>query len=271
MTNLFSAVITALVGCGGGGNSNLAPTTYSPINAVNSASQITLDCNTGKFFYSGDTAVENNIWGAKRASFSDYFQCVGIGTLPDGSTAARWKWDWKNEGGTGVKAYPEIIYGWKPGTKRTNTDLPIRVGDIKEMKLEVDIISSGTGQYNTLIDVWVTNTKNPTVWGSPPLTREIMIWKGNYLRCNQLCGTGVVLGGKHWRMSHTDVPGSWQRVYFYDEEDAGNVYNIKDFLDYMKQSGQLSDDEYISSIEIGNEIWDGAGETTVNKFKVTVK
>jgi len=275
MTTIISAVLTALTGCGGGGGTSEStlPTTNSIIVA-GSAAEVRLNCTDWKFISSGDAAVENNIWGFQRATFSDWNQCVGIGTNPAGDTLGRWTWNWKNEPASGVKAYPEIIYGKKPAKASTNTKLPIMVKNIQEMNLDLDYVTAATGEYQMLIDLWITSTDHASTWDSPPVTREIMIniEKSIYCHPAPLCETHAI-GGRNWGVSVQDVAGSWQRIQFNSNVPltGHNTFDLKAFLDHLRSIGQLRDDEYVSSIEFGTEIYSGQGETRVNKFRVTVK
>jgi hypothetical protein len=274
MTTIISALFTALAGCGGGGGTSDTTLTTNAIIGAGSAAEVQLNCTDWKFIKSGDTAVENNIWGYSRATFTDWHQCVGIGTTPTGDTVGRWTWDWKNEPASGIKAYPEIIYGKKPAKASTNIKLPIKVQDIHEMSLELDYVTAATGEYQMLIDLWITSTDNASTWSTPPVTREIMIniEKTNYCHPIPLCELHTI-GGRPWGVSVQNVAESWQRIQFNSPTPltGHNTFDLKAFLDHLKVIGQLSDNEYVSSIEFGTEIYSGQGETRVNKFRVNVK
>jgi hypothetical protein len=273
MVTFVSALLTTLAGCGGGAGSESTLTTNSFITA-GSAAEVKLTCTDWKTISSGDTAVENNIWGYRRATFTDWHQCIGVGTTPTGDTVGRWTWDWKNEPASGIKAYPEIIYGKKPAKASTNVKLPIKVQNIQEMNLDLDYVTAATGEYQMLIDLWITNTDNASTWDTPPVTREIMIniEKSTYCQPAPLCETHFI-GGRNWGVSVQDVAGSWQRIQFNSNVPLTgyNTFDLKAFLDHLKSIGQLRDDEYVSSIEFGTEIYSGQGETRVNKFRVNVK
>jgi hypothetical protein len=273
MATIISALLASLTGCGGGGSSD-STSNITPILAASSAAEVNLSCSNWRFISSGDTAVENNIWGYRRATFTDWHQCIGIGTTPTGDTVARWTWDWKNEPASGIKAYPEIIYGKKPAKPSTNTKLPIKVQDIQEMTLDLDYVTAGTGEYQMLIDLWITSTANADTWDTPPVTREIMIniEKSNYCHPIPLCEL-YTIGGRPWGVHIGNYPNTWQRISFSTPVPltGNNLFDLKAFLDYLKSIGELRDDEYVSSIEFGTEVYSGQGETRVNKFRVNVK
>jgi hypothetical protein len=275
MATFVSALFTALTGCGGGGGAASDPiVATNSVIVASSAAEVKLTCTDWKTISSGDTAVENNIWGYRRATFTDWHQCVGIGTTPTGDTVGRWTWDWKNEPASGIKAYPEIIYGKKPAKPSTNTKLPIMVKDIQEMSLDLDYVTAATGEYQMLIDLWITSTDNASTWSTPPVTREIMIniEKSNYCAPVELCEL-YTIGGRTWGLHIGDYPGTWQRLQFNSNVPltGHNTFDLKAFLDHLKSIGQLRDDEYVSSIEFGTEVYSGQGETRVNKFRVNVK
>ena len=84
-------------------------------------------------------------------------QCIGLETSADGSAAAQWTWDWLDFIG-GVKAYPEIIFGQKPGTQSTTPELPRPVNQISSLVMRYDITSTSSGTANLAFDIWLTNT-----------------------------------------------------------------------------------------------------------------
>ena len=232
---------------------------------------IKLESSNWKYIVSGDVAVENNIWGYQAATFNDWQQCIGV-ISELGNTSARWVWDWKDEPASGVKAYPEIIYGKKPGKPSTNFILPAKVQSIQRLILDVDYETIATGKYQTLINVWVTDSGYANDWTSPPILREIMIVieKSNH---NLSKWKTCVIGNQIWN-THIENPiNSWQRISFEMSESLTGIqqFNLKEFLDYLKSIRELNNNDYISSIEFGTEIYSGQGETRVKKFKVTVE
>src|SRR5689334_2708407 len=76
----------------------------SPAIALNCADQVTLDI--------GSYRAENNTWG--KGGLRGWSQCIGIAANARGTVAGRWTWNWPNSDDH-VTAYPEIIFGQKPG------------------------------------------------------------------------------------------------------------------------------------------------------------
>ena len=106
---------------------------------------------------------------------------MGATALPqaDGqppAVAAHWTWDWKQVGDN-VKAFPEIVFGHKPGFPKTSTTLlPRKLSTLQTLTVEHDITTEREGAGNLSIDMWLTANGNPTTFAVPPITHEVMIW-----------------------------------------------------------------------------------------------
>ena len=85
---------------------------------------ITVNCIDQANVESGVYRAENNTWG--KGTLSGWSQCIGLGLGTDGTLMGRWTWNWLNSGDN-VKAYPEIIFGQKPGSVTTSADLPRKI------------------------------------------------------------------------------------------------------------------------------------------------
>ena len=187
----------------------------------------------------------------------------------------QWTWNWPNSGNN-VKAYPEVIFGQKPGNLTTSADLPRKIDSIDELTIEYDVISTHTGSGNLAFDFWLTDTENPSTWGVPPITQEIMIWLDRY---------GGMQPGGSW-VEQINIDGAlysvykgenygqgWRYIAFVQENlplEAGTL-NLVNFLSYMRDKSFVAGDEYIASIEFGNEVIGGTGETILNKYEVSVR
>ena len=138
------------------------------------ASDLALNCEDQATLNSGSFRAENNTWG--KGTLTGWSQCIGLQASDDGTLVARWTWDWPISGNN-VKAYPEMIFGQKPGTPSTTADLPKQVNSLSEVLISYDVTSTHTGSGNLAFDIWLTDTDNPDTWGVPPITSEIMIWR----------------------------------------------------------------------------------------------
>jgi hypothetical protein len=248
------------------------PTPIPTATAPASSSGIPLNCDDGASVVSGLYRAENNTWG--KGTLSGWSQCIGLRLGPDGTLAGSWTWNWLNSG-TNVKAYPEIIFGQKPGTSTTSPDLPAKISSVGALTMAYDFTSTHTGSGNIAFDIWLTNTQDSAKWGVSPITHEIMIWLGSY---------GGMRPGGHW-VEQVKIDGTlfdvytaekwgdgWRYIAFAPAKNlpgAGSL-NLVSFLSYMQGKSITTGDEYIASIEFGNEVAGGAGETTLNKYAVSL-
>lgn len=231
-----------------------------------------MKCDDEALINSGDYRVENNTWG--KGNLSGWSQCIGIEPAIDGAITAHWTWDWLNAG-YNVKAYPEIIFGQKPGGATTTKALPIRLSDIDLLTVSYDVSSSNSGSGNVAFDIWLTDNPDPMIFGTPPITHEIMVW------LDQQGGLGpsgnfkerVTINGSIYAVFVAPKWGEgWEYVAFFSPESrlgAGTV-DLGSLLEYMQQKNLATGAEYLASIEFGNEIATGSGETMVKSYSVSL-
>ena len=96
---------------------------------TDSISAIPLNCDDQAVIDYGVYRAENNTWG--KGTLSGWSQCIGLGAGLDGTLVGRWTWDWPISG-TNVKAYPEVIFGQKPGSTTTSSDLPRQISSVSD-------------------------------------------------------------------------------------------------------------------------------------------
>ncbi len=249
----------------------MAPPTETAVPASAAASAVELNCEDQAVLDDGSFRVENNTWG--KGDLTGWSQCIGLKANADGTAAARWKWDWPASG-SNVKAYPEVIYGQKPGGTSTTPDLPRQVNGLNELVVSYDYTTTTSGSGNLAFDVWLTDTDNPDTFGVPPITTELMIWVDNF---------GSLGPGGNWEevIKIDGVPYSlytaknwgdgWDYVAFVMTEPQTGDINVVSFLKYMKEKGLITGEEYVASVEFGNEVVGGKGETFLNMFSVSVR
>jgi hypothetical protein len=214
----------------------------------------------------GEFLLVNNVWG--KEDLTGYSQSIGIAGEPD-ACRFRWSWDWPRTSVGSVRAYPEIIYGWKPWSPASTTSsLPIQLSALEELEIDLKYNSQADGRYNTAFDLWLTSTNPPT---GETITREIMIWVGEA----QMTPAGS-------RVASLEIDGipyslykvqmDWTYLAFIQEtQEPTEIIPIARLLDYLIENQHLQADEYLASIEFGNEIVYGSGQTQVDKFTVTLK
>jgi hypothetical protein len=220
----------------------------------------------------GEYRVENNTWG--KGDLTGWSQCIGIGEGTGGTITARWNWDWLNSG-SNIKAYPEIIFGQKPGRITTSRALPVKLSQISELTVSYDITSSYSGIGNVAFDIWLTDSPNPDTFGVPPITHEIMIWIDQQ-------GSLAPGGGFKERFTLNEVTYAvyvapkwgegWEYIAFFSPDSQMGIgsLDLNSFLKYLEESNLVTGDEYLASIELGNEIATGSGETIVESYSISL-
>jgi len=208
--------------------------------------------------------ISNNVWN--KGDITSYKQCI---FKKDNGLIYGWLWRWPvTDNKKDVKAYPEIIYGWKPWNDNSTTiNLPIQIVNIGQIIVSHDIILHAIGIYNMSFDLWITNSSTPN---ENNITREVMIWLdkeklepgGDFIK-------RVTIGGEDYDFYKTD----WDWTYFAFVKVSPKlkgITKIHEFVNYLIQEGYVSTDEYLASIEIGNEIAEGRGNTIIRRYSIEV-
>jgi hypothetical protein len=234
-----------------------------------------MQCEESATAASGSYVVENNVWG--KAGLTDWSQCVGATTSTRRGLAARWSWDWKHQGDN-VKAYPEVNFGHKPGAARSTTPLlPRKLDELQRIGMDYDISTQRSGTGNLSVDMWLTNTPNPTTFAAPPITHEVMVWLeifGPMYAGGEQVDT-VSINGIPYRVYVGEKFGlGWRYIAFKPEntpmQPVGHL-DLKPYLQYLQTKGLVSGGSYLSNINLGNEIISGAGSTQINHLAMDVE
>lgn len=267
-----SAVLVSA--CGGSSGESPASPSAPTAPTVQPPESLALNCNEWSTVSNGSYLTQNNVWG--KGSLTGWSQCVGIGAGPNDSVSARFTWDWPTAGGN-VKAYPEVIYGFKPAmASSTSSSLPKIINTIQELSVTYDLTSTHTGSGNTAFDIWLTNTATPSAFSSPPISHEVMIWLeswGALAPGGSLIETATI-AGKQWRVYLGENFGNgWRYIAFKAVSNSLKpaTLDIKALLSYAQLKGLISGREYVSSIEFGNEIVAGTGDTKIKSFSVQMR
>lgn len=222
--------------------------------------------NDGDEILFGDYIISNNVWG--KNSLRDYSQCIFYNEKP---LRFGWAWSWPSTMNK-VHAYPEVIYGKKPwNTISTAIILPIKIADIVSSSVEYQINISAAGKYNTAFDIWLTNTIDAQV---ESIAYEIMIWIENsgMHPLGKHCDT-VTLDDRDYDvyLAYDLEDGKWAYICLKTKETLLNgKIDIKEIIEYLLEADYITNDLYLASIEFGNEVMWGTGETTVSTYKVRI-
>ncbi|MEZ5449446.1 MAG: hypothetical protein R3E89_10830 [Thiolinea sp.] len=228
-------------------------------------------CEDWATFASGDIELNNNTWG--RQNEWHYQQCIYQNREQPQRMGWEWKWPQHKEG---VKAYPSLMYGHKPWNRQsTTTALPRRLDQLQNIQVNFSTQMQYSGSVNLLLEAWLTDSAKPQ---PADRTSEIAI----HLMQHQWPGQGgdyhdsVVIDGHAFDVyinHHMTVPGdphTWSYLSFVNTGKPllrGRI-NLKAFLDYLLAQGMIVPSEYLTSVELGNEIEYGEGESRVDYFRV---
>jgi hypothetical protein len=235
-------------------------------------------CRNGDTQVIGAYKYENNMWGADKARGFTPEQCLLTRTV-NGSKQVGWTWYWPGMDRS-VFAYPQIMWGWKPwsGGKPSDARFPARVGDLKSLTMDFEVQTDAQGTYNLAPEIWLTSSG---AWSEAPnpklITTEIMFWM-DYQQGATPAGSIVdrpVINGvayELWKMDNIGNKGDgtgWTIYSFKSPtiQHAGRI-DIQALLAYMVGKGWVSKDEYVASVEFGNEVMGGSGTTWVKRFEV---
>jgi hypothetical protein len=214
----------------------------------------------------GEIIVSNNVWG--KGDVTNATQCVSAREA-NGKCQFKWEWVWPDSGSGAVRAYPEIIYGWKPWASASTTDkLPVKIRDITAINLDLDVFVRADGACNTAFDLWLTASPTPRPGN---ITHELMIWLSNV---GWDPGSGnidtVEIEGVDYKLYKAPMQ-TWTYISFARvlPRTSGRL-NIAAFLQYLVEHHYISSSEYLASIEFGNEIIVGKGATYVNQFDMQI-
>jgi len=216
----------------------------------------------------GEFILSNNTWN--RGGVSNYAQCV-FQIQKDSMFPFGWKWEWPLDGHD-VKAYPEIIYGWKPWSSRSTTKaLPIRISEMKEITAAYEIQMTASGRYNLAFDIWLNTSSLPA---GNNISRELMIWldRNGMMPAGSFVENVKIAGEWYEFYIGTTSHSSWTYIAFVriNPELKGDT-KIHEFVNYLVKNNHISKAEYISSIEFDNEIISGTGETLIKRYAISVK
>ena len=237
-------------------------------------------CRDWAKLQNADFLYENNVWGQGAISREDRLQCL-LKRVVDGEVQYGWRWQWPRGSGD-VKAYPEVIYGYKPWfTFPTTANLPRPISAIDELSVAYDIEMQARGRYNLAFDIWVTSSDRPT---PSDITHEIMIWVGERTRAWEPYPgkrvKRVTIGGAaydlyikphaEWLMEHGAPKVAYIAFNARTARLSGSI-DVKEFLDYLTDNGHLPAEGYVASVELGNEVMHGTGELWLKSYEISVK
>ena len=243
-------------------------------------SGVTALCGAGATHVNESYKYENNQWGHKKAK-GKFEQCLLKRTV-EGRTEIGWTWNWPGVDPS-VFAYPEIIFGWKPwsGGKPSDPRFPLKVGDIQYLVMHYAVETEASGSYNLAPEIWLTRGGQ---WSEEPnprlITAEIMFWmdyKDTARPAGDVIDEPTIDGIQYelWKADNIGDMGNGKGWVLYSFKSPviqheGSI-SIHALLRHMIKKQFVRADEYVASVEFGNEVMGGTGTTWVKRFQVEVR
>lgn len=216
----------------------------------------------------GEYQVENNVWN--KGEIDSYQQCVNIEGRMNGVDAG-WAWNWPGIR-FNVVAYPNLLYGKNPWLLAPSPLLPMRIDEIHCLDVEFNVNQQGSGKGNLSFDLWITDKVD-----SQPedITHEIMIWlshnglnpAGSRVDKLTLDGREIGLWKKEGHQTSGDHQWTFLALVYKSDHSQGRIH-LHELLNYLVENGHLESDLYLSSIQLGNEIVSGYGQTVVQDYEI---
>jgi len=215
----------------------------------------------------------NNVWN-KGKTTGPYRQKIFVKN-DKGKSVFGWSWHW--EFAPNVSAYPEVQFGSSPWGRPTaqNTGFPFRV-DSKKLTVYYTIDLHADGSYNTAFEFW-TISALPSV--KKNIKHEVMIWVSKAGRAipdgspSESLKVGGVTYTIYMDQDHGDASGAnknrWSIITFVAHRPVlSGPLDVSAFIDYLLQKGIMSKNEYITCLELGNEVTSGSGSTVIRDYEI---
>ncbi len=219
-------------------------------------------------------ALFNNCWGNHSLEPGDSASSV-VRYDPATATCA-WRWTWPREPGFDLKGYPSLIVGdkvWCPPGFDASTDprFPLHLPDMKSLWVRGEMRVAAEGDYDFAFDL--AFLEGPR--SRPEAMRsEIMIWlatskgdpapkEGRYHidgRAYDLC----VDANPVWN------PGVPYLAFVLKDGTPPSRLPLHEFIRICVDMGHVAADSYLAAVELGPEIWWGAGEASVRDYAVSL-
>jgi len=221
--------------------------------------------------------LADNVWN-KDAAGRGLEQEVFVEDV-DGQRAVGWRWRSPWQIWPSIAAYPEMICGNKPWDEPIGAyaGLPFHPGE-RRLTADYDIRLKAVGTYNMAFSLWAVTALPP----SPATIRcEVMIWIADSRQTpsGTLRGTLNVQGVPYdiYINEHQhDISGAnkneWTYVAFVAHTAVlHGPLEIGAFTDELQKRNILTRDLWITDVELGNEVAEGAGIAEIQNFALRLE
>lgn len=240
---------------------------------------VTANCTPDATERVGPYRFNNNQWGSSKAK-GKAEQCLLSREVGRG-TERGWSWNWPGFDAS-VFAYPEIEFGWKPwsGGKSTDPRFPMKVDELPGLALHYEVETVAEGSYDLAPEVWLINGSGPFDAANPKsITTEVMFWV-DYAEGARPAGEVIekpTIDGTEYELWKADSIGKeangqgWRLLSFKSTTiRRKGTLPIRTLLRHLLALGLVNPNDYLGSIEFGNEVMGGSGTTWVKRFDVQV-
>jgi hypothetical protein len=217
----------------------------------------------------------NNVWN-KTAAGNALNQGVFIEEV-GGSKIVGWRWRSPWHLIPRVVSQPQIVCGDKPWDEplRLRREFPFKAGS-KHVTADFRIKLQASGTCNMAFSIWAVSSI-PASRGA--ITHEVMIWIANHgqspagTRRGALDVEGTTydlyVEEKHGDLSRS-AANVWTYVAFVAHEPVfTGPLALDRFVDYLLQRGIMTQNSYLTSLELGNEVMQGEGIAEIEDFSLT--
>lgn len=258
-------------GTGGSGGTDPGP------EPCTSATPSEETCEAFGVLSAGKYWMNNNLWGQDAGSGT---QCLRRTCLGGDDIAFETDWSWTGSAGA-VKSYASAVLGWHWGYHVEETGLPVQLSSGGSVDCGLSYTVSQNGTMNVAYDLWLHSVPDPQ-WGRPGVatdqpTDELMIWlykAGGAAPIGTVQGSAVPLGGALWNVYKGAVTSNGQtlwNVYSFVRTTNTNsaTLDLTEFTDHVVSRGWMPSSRYLTSVQLGPEVFLGSGTLTVSSFGCT--
>ncbi len=229
------------------------------------------ECSSqGSLSVGGDFQIINNDWGTQEEG-ADVDMCVFAND--DGS----YGYEWSTRSAGGSPNYPQALIGTKPwGTDTGVAEFPIRRGEVDQLEIEIDVNQSISGGEWDLAEEWWLMEQPPSQATGTHVHEVMMVldWgggHGHYMEERDVWTDQYGNTIDYW----ADYDGGGTSADFHIFRVRGGLtsgrVDLTPVIDFLSQRHGVSDDLWLSGVELGNEYWQGAqGDVTFEQFDVTI-
>lgn len=218
----------------------------------------------------GPYVVQTNYWNR---SVVPGTQCLSINRQNGDFTVTRADYD---GGVDNVAAFPCILYGCAFGTCSPDSDLPMRLDDLKSIVSDWRFTPTPSGIWNAAYDLWICpdHSCGPSGFNGG---LEVMVW----LEDSKVPGWQYDLGpvtvaGASWELWHAQFTidnNHWDYVAYLPPSPVTSVsgFDLKPFLDETQSKGFVHSTEFLYAVQAGVEIHAGGVPFTSRNFSVSIQ